>query len=183
VILLLPVFAFRISFDQIAKMNFNDLKISYYSILKTNRLSLRDDLAKSIEMVENRNRLLVLNIKKLSAIIQSMEKDLSNKIESQRVLKTFDDFWDAYTKKNKLYLKNFSLDTSKGIYSFAFYEISDENDFNSKEVLSKFAENLNVYPDFSKSDKAPRNFGGFMAMFQEVNLSKSKLAEPSKKRK
>lgn len=176
------MFAFKISLGRIIETYFNDLEVSYYTILKTNKLYPLNSLDESIKMVDTRNKLLSLNIKKLSTIIRSIEKDLSNKLEDQRVLRTFDEFWDSYTQKNKLYLKDLSLNTSRKTYSFAFYEISDKNDFNSIDVLSSFVRNLNMDLDFSQSDKVPRNFGGFMAMFQKINL-KYRPPEPPEKGK
>ena len=182
-IFLLPVGAFRISFEEIIKENFEDLKTIYSVILKSNKLSLPNNLEQSIELVESRNKLLILNAKRLSSIVQSIERDLSIKIHSKSVLKTFDEFWESYTQKDKLYLKDIAFNTLKNTYSFAFYELSDKNSFNSKEVLTEFIKDLNLYPDFSLSDKVPRNFGGFMALLQKVNLSEKKPSEPSKKRK
>lgn len=163
--------AFRISFENIVKTNLEDLKVVYSVALKNNRLSLGKDLKQAIEMVENRNNLLSLNIKRLSASIQSIENDLSMKFESKNVLRSFDEFWQAYSQKNKLYLKNVYFNALKNSYSFTYYELSNQNDFNSQQVLSEFLKGLNLYPDYSGSDKTARKFGSFMAMLQQVNLS------------
>lgn len=180
-ILLLPIVAFRISFESIIRTNLEDLKVVYGAVLKENRLSLGSDLGQAIEMVENRNNLLALNIRKLSSNIQIVEKDFSMKLESKNVLKSFDEFWQTYSQRNKLYLKNISFNTLKNSYSFAYYELSNRNDFNSQQILSEFFENLGLYPDYSGSDKAVRKFGSFMAMFQQVNLSKKAPEAPKGK--